>query len=159
MKVKGYEIEPYAYLRGADLRDANLCGANLRDANLRGSDLRWADLSGADLSGANLIDADLRGAYLSCADLRGADLSDVKLHTAMLPATDAVIICPWSVCHIQRDYIRIGCEYHTTEEWKRFTNNQISRMDKYALEWWKRNKKIVLYIAKNLEPYEKEESR
>jgi uncharacterized protein YjbI with pentapeptide repeats len=41
-------------LRGANLRDADLCGANLRDADLRGADLCGADLRGADLRGANL---------------------------------------------------------------------------------------------------------
>ena len=54
-----------AYLRGADLR-----GADLGDAYLRGADLRGAYLRGADLRGA-----DLRGAYLRGADLRG----DLKL--------------------------------------------------------------------------------
>jgi len=51
-----------AYLRDADLRDADLGGADLRDADLRGAYLRDADLR----------DADLRGAYLGGAYLRDA---------------------------------------------------------------------------------------
>jgi len=78
-----------AYLRGADLSDANLSGANLsdailRDANLSGADLSDANLSGADLSGANLRDAILSGANLRGADLSGADLSGANLRGADL---------------------------------------------------------------------------
>jgi len=68
MKVNGYEIGPYADLRGADLREAKLFGADLRMA-----DLKWADLRGVDLRGADLFRADLTRANLS-----GADLSGVK---------------------------------------------------------------------------------
>ena len=72
-----------AYLRGADLSDANLFDADLRGADLRGADLSYADLRGADLRGAdlsyaNLFDAGLRGADLRGADLRGADLRGIK---------------------------------------------------------------------------------
>ena len=34
MKVKGYEIEPHADLRGADLRSAVLCDANMDGAKI-----------------------------------------------------------------------------------------------------------------------------
>ena len=57
VNVNGYEIKPFAYLaganlRGADLEGANLEGANLRDANLRGACLVDANLEGVDLEGA-----------------------------------------------------------------------------------------------------------
>ena len=52
--------------------------AYLRGAYLRGADLRDADLRGAYLRGADLRDADLRGAYLRGADLSGADFSGAK---------------------------------------------------------------------------------
>src|SRR5512137_489315 len=51
-----------ADLRGADLRDADLCGADLRGADLRDADLCGADLCGADLRGADLCGANLCGA-------------------------------------------------------------------------------------------------
>ncbi len=74
MTVNGYEIEPGADLRGADLRDAVLRGANLQGAKLRDADLQCADLRGADLSEANLWGANLRGADLQGANLGGACL-------------------------------------------------------------------------------------
>ncbi|CAB4124779.1 Pentapeptide repeat [uncultured Caudovirales phage] len=84
MIVNGYEIKPYANLRGAnlsgaDLNDADLYGANLRDANLRDANLYGANLSGADLNDANLRDANLRDANLRGANLSGADLRGAKL--------------------------------------------------------------------------------
>ena len=54
MIISGYKIEPYAHLRGADLRGANLYGAHLRGANLGSAHLRGANLYGADLLGADL---------------------------------------------------------------------------------------------------------
>ena len=58
-----------AYLRNADLRNADLCGAYLRGADLCGANLRDADLCGANLRDADLRGADLcgvRGAYIAC---------------------------------------------------------------------------------------------
>jgi hypothetical protein len=99
--INGYEIKPWADLRGADLRYANLRYANLRDAdlrdaNLRGADLRGADLYGADLRGANLRGADLYGADLRDADLRYADLRGADLTGAKLPKNyyQSTQICP-----------------------------------------------------------------
>jgi len=71
-----------AYLRDANLSDANLSGAYLRDANLSGANLSDANLSGAYLRDANLSDANLSGAYLSDANLSGAYLSGAYLSGA-----------------------------------------------------------------------------
>ena len=72
MKVNGYEIKPYAYLKGADLRFADLRGADLRYANLEDADLEGANLEYANLWCADLKNADLVGANLKNADLDGA---------------------------------------------------------------------------------------
>jgi hypothetical protein len=90
MAIRGYEIKPYANLRGAYLRGADLIGANLRGANLRGADLYGANLYGAylygaNLYGANLYGANLRGACLIGADLYGANLRGAGLTNTKLP--------------------------------------------------------------------------
>ena len=87
-----------AYLRGADLRVADLCDAYLNNADLRVADLRVAylrnaylnnaDLCGADLRDAYLNNADLRDAYLNNADLRRADLRRADLRRADLRGAD-----------------------------------------------------------------------
>jgi len=160
-----------ADLHNANLRDADLCGADLHNADLHNADLRDADLCGADLCGANLCNADLCGANLCganlCnADLCGADLCDANLCDANLRGTNlcdadlcgadlcganliVLITAPWTA-YIQPETIRIGCQYHTTHQWKEFDDDTISQMSKGALEYWKKHKSIILAIAESL---------
>ena len=82
LKEHGYDC-----LRGADLRDADLCHTNLSGAELRYADLRYAALSDAnlryaDLRYASLCHTNLKGADLRDADLSGADLIGADLHRA-----------------------------------------------------------------------------
>ena len=49
MNINGYEIKPYADLKGADLRYVDLEGADLKGADLEGADLAGADLEGTIL--------------------------------------------------------------------------------------------------------------
>jgi hypothetical protein len=50
---------------------------------------------------------------------------------------------------IYKDIITIGCEPHTIEEWKAFTDKEIAKMDEEidAVAWWKLNKDIVIQLA------------
>ncbi|RKG35162.1 pentapeptide repeat-containing protein [Acinetobacter guerrae] len=123
---------------GADLRGANLRGADLRGANLRGADLRGADLRGADLRGANLWGADLRGADLRGANLWGADLWGAK------NAPLIITTLRWPVAINGVGYMRIGCQSHKVEQWKAFTDQEISRMDSDALQFWNQYKVMLL---------------
>ena len=136
-----------ADMRGANLTDANLTDADLTDANLRGANLTDADLSGADLSGADLRGADLRGADLSGADLRGANLTRVDLTGANL------IVITWTywTVYITTGHIRIGCRSYTLEEWKKFSEEEISEMHEGALNFWKENKELIIGLCERLE--------
>jgi hypothetical protein len=143
-----------ADLGGANLRGANLWGAVLSEANLRGADLRGADLKGADLSeanlrGANLWGADLKGAVLSEANLRGADLRGADLWGEKLTKNPLYINTglKWQVW-ITDKKIKIGCQIHTTIAWSKFSDEQISKMDSEALEFWKKWKEPILAMAK-----------
>ena len=117
-----------ANLRDANLRDADLWGANLRDANL------W----GANLRGANLRDANLWGANLRDADLRDANLWGAKNAPLIIPTLR------WLVCINGFGYMRIGCQNHKVEQWKAFTDQEISRMDSNALKFWNQYKVMLL---------------
>ncbi|MCW8041356.1 pentapeptide repeat-containing protein [Acinetobacter entericus] len=133
-----------ANLRGADLRGANLLGANLRGANLRGANLRGANLEGANLRGANLRGANLRGANLE--DAKNVPLVINSLH--------------WMVYISGTGMMRIGCQEHSIERWKGFSDELISRMDSYALEFWNQHKAMLLGICdtyKHAEEAEKQE--
>ena len=112
--------------------------ADLEDANLRGADLRGANLEDADLRGANLEDANLRGANLRGANLRGANLEDAKNAPLIIPTLR------WLVCINGFGYMRIGCQNHKVEQWKAFTDQEISRMDSDALSFWNQYKVMLL---------------
>ncbi len=108
-------------------------GANLRDADLWGADL-W----GANLRDANLGGADLWGANLRDANLWGANLRDAKNAPLIIPTLR------WLVCINGFGYMRIGCQNHKVEQWKAFTDQEISRMDSDALQFWNQYKAMLL---------------
>ena len=99
---------------------------------IEGGNLQYANLQGANLRGANLQGANLRG-----ADLRGADLP-----------TDVIRIdgMRWDVT-ILHGYMRIGCQHHHVDDWGKFTDVEISKMDDDALEFWQANKQKLITIA------------
>ena len=131
---------------GADLRCADLRFADFRFANLEGADLRFADLRFANLEGAKLEGADLRYADLRFAKLEGAKLEGANLECAK---NAPLIISGLSyTCYIDgMGNMRIGCQIHTVEEWKKFTDEQIKDMDSEALEFWNKHKSMLLSIC------------
>ena len=90
------------------------------------------DLSGSDLSGSDLSNCNLRGSNLSDCDLRGSNLRVLQ--------TDI-----WTV-YVQKDTIRIGCQYHSISDWGQFTDGQIANMHRRALIWWKIWKDVIFAI-------------
>ena len=120
-----------AIAAGADLSGADLSRANLSVARLSGANLSGANLSGARLSGADLSRANLSGADLSRANLSGARLSGEILTKAPVFISNLY----WDVL-ITGQFMRIGCQRHTHEEWSRFSDDEIRSMEKRALEFW-----------------------
>ena len=110
-------------------------------------DFRGACLCGADLFGANLFGADLRGADLRGADLGGANLCGAK----EFPYTDGFLPSPWGNAHIRHDYIRIGCQKHSSQKWVEFSDDEIASMHPDALKWWTRNKPVIVAMLGTLE--------
>jgi hypothetical protein len=133
-----------ADLTGAVLVNADLTGANLTGANLTGANLTGADLKGADLKGANLTGADLTGADLVNADLTGANLTGADLWVTIGNTVEikSLQLERWPVTYTA-DRLQIGCENHAITEWFEFSDNRISEMDQYALEWWCKYKSVL----------------
>ena len=121
------------YLAGAYLDGANLAGANLDGANLARANLVRANLDGANLDGANLDGANLAGAIYGIATLTKGILQILGLR--------------WSVM-IFDAHIKIGCEFHSTQEWIDFDDEKIAKMDSHAAEFWKKNRELILLAAK-----------
>lgn len=101
------------------------------------ANLSYSNLSGADLSDANLRYANLRDADFSGANLRYADLTIIQTNI-------------WTI-YIQKKHIRIGCEYHTVNEWLGFDHETISKMSSEALPWWKKWKPVIELTLKAME--------
>ena len=119
------------YLRNANLSYANLRDTNLRDTDFRGADFRGADFRGADFRGADLNDADLRNTCIRNAIGNKKEIRSLQLST-------------WNIVfNMDLKVMAIGCEEHTFGEWKNFTDKEISKMDYYALEWWKKWKEFI----------------
>jgi len=152
-----------ANLFDTDLRDIDLSDSNLRDAdlfrsNLSGSNLSGSNMSGSDLSSntnlsdTNLSDTNLRGCDLSNTNLRGCDLSNTDLIGCDLRGTignmkeiRSMQIDVYTIT-FTKTFLQIGCQGHDTKKWKNFTNEEISKMDAGALQWWSKWKDIIFTI-------------
>ena len=75
-------------------------------------------------------------------DLRGSNLSGSDLSNCNLRVLQTDI---WTV-YVQKDTIRIGCQYHSISDWGQFTDGQIANMHGRALIWWKIWKDIIFAI-------------
>ena len=150
---------------GADLSYSDFIGCDLRGVNLRGADLircdfTGADLEGSDLSNADLTDVDFTDVDLAYCDLRYTDLTKANLTGVFLLNTtgDGVYIKNieledniYNICYT-KDCLSIGCQQHSIDKWKSFTDDEIKGMDdeRDALGYWNRNKKPIFdYIEKN----------
>ena len=94
------------------------------------------------IEGDSLQEADLREANLREANLRGADLRGADLPTDVI-RVDGM---RWDVT-ILYGYMRIGCQHHHVDDWDKFTDDKISKMDDDALEFWQSNKQKLITIA------------
>jgi hypothetical protein len=46
--------------------------------------------------------------------------------------------------YIQKKYTRIGCEYHSNEDWIKWSPEDVKDMDTHASDWWEKHKAIVV---------------
>jgi uncharacterized protein YjbI with pentapeptide repeats len=111
----------------------DLRGANLRGANLEGADLRFVALRGADLEGANLEGANLQGALLAGCLGNGIQITTLTLS-------------PWPVVYYKNE-LTIGCQSHTKDRWRTFSDSEIDKMDPYALTFWTKYKTLILDLG------------
>ena len=99
-------------------------------------------IEGDSLQDADLRWADLRGANLRDANLRWADLRDANLPTDVIRIEGML----WDVT-ILHGHMSIGCQHHHVDDWDKFTDDEISKMDSKALEFWQANKGKLITIA------------
>ena len=123
-----FEHEAEYNTMSATLVAAVKARAHLTNANLGGANLARAHLTNANLGGANLGGANLGGANLDGANLGGEVLNKAPI---------SLINLQWSIL-ITGQYMRIGCQRHTHEEWRDFTDVEIGNMAIGALAFWRK---------------------
>ncbi|MDI7650296.1 pentapeptide repeat-containing protein [Cronobacter sakazakii] len=110
----------------------------------------WVTSFGENGSKANLYGANLYGANLRGANLSGANLSD-----ANLPDLTYVIIGEkYFISITNGEYVRVGCQNHTAEEWRKYSKHEIAEMDgRKALKFYPRLLDIIdFYLGKGERP-------
>ena len=108
-------------------------GLAVKTAVKAGADLRGADLSGADLSGANLSGANLSVAYLN-------GVSGLNDWIKCIQVED------WPISYTS-EVMQIGCQSHTFDAWKNFSDAQIRAMDgRRAMTFWAKWKETIFKI-------------
>ena len=141
-KITGKLLLEIDTLIGANLKGSNLIGADLRGVDMRYSRLEWADLRGANLEGSNL-----KGVNLECANLEYANLMGVNLEGAnLMGANVATYQSGKWVAYITTTHIVIGCKSFTIDEWLKFSDNDINKMDINALDYWKESREVIFSI-------------
>ena len=102
-----------------------------------------ADLSGANLTGADLADADLSGAYLARADLTGANLNGIS---GLNDWIKCIQVEDWPISYTS-DVMQIGCQCHTFDAWRNFSDAEIRAMDgRKAVAFWGKWKSVIFQI-------------
>jgi hypothetical protein len=95
-----------------DQNKSNFIKANLSRAILPGVDFSKVNFSGATLDGVNFNRADLTGTNITCYQLYSTSCIDTILDYTLLKIQGSRHL----FCAYDR-MIRIGCEYHSVDEW------------------------------------------
>ena len=111
-------------------------------ANLTGADLTGANLTHANLFSANLSDANLTDANLNCANLFSANLTRAAGNRRQVKSLQFE---KYSVTYTA-SVLQIGCKNYKIDDWWGFDDLVISKMDRGALDWWRRWKPILRQI-------------
>ena len=76
------------------------------------------------------------------ANLDGANLTRANGNSREVKSVQTTI---WVVTYTA-EVMQIGCQRHEIAKWWAFTDDEISRMERRALEWWKTWKPILQQI-------------
>ena len=123
--------------RGSNLNGASFVGATLVKVDFSGANLRSAFLNSTTLSEVTFIRANLEGIYLERAHFKSVELMDTIIKDSYHPFDKfkSVFGLRYTVIFFD-DTVIVGCESHTYKEWLAFSNKEIMKMDKHALEFY-----------------------
>lgn len=135
---------------GADMSNTNLFWASINKSSMVGTNLILAYTRGAlfrnsDLSYADLSFANFQGAFLKLTKLDGANFKGTNVWQSRLPdgglqncvnAPKIVKLHDFTIYVNGIGDMRIGCQCHSIKAWKKFTNEELSKMSPNAI-WFK----------------------
>lgn len=103
------------------------------------------DRGNVGMSYRSQAEADKRAADMDaagCRGCRGVLRWDGKPATCMLSFNGL----HWAVA-VSKEQMQIGCQCHTIERWRGFTDAQIAAMDSQALAFWSAHRDLLLSIC------------
>jgi hypothetical protein len=132
----------YTTLTRTDLSWSKFNGSFIGCVDFAGAKLYGSDFMNCTIYHTDFIGADLRYSDFTDSDITWSDFTGAKLNNCK---GDGKIIRNFDNSLRYRitnykDIMAIGCQQHTIEQWFNFTDNQIEKMDKNALEWWNTHK-------------------
>lgn len=125
-----------------NLLNSSFKQAELISVNFQRCDLTHAAFDQARCGLVNFQGAKLGGATLNQTELKDCNFTKTNLRYCQLRVYTAG---PWTA-YIRPDFTSIGCQHHSNEDWKRFTNYQIDDMSSQALKYWEENKKLIFMM-------------
>ena len=130
------DFDKYGVLiwRGGEFRGGEFLGGYFLGGEFLGGEFRGGEFRGGEFRGGEFLGGEFRG-----GEFLGEKISKAPLFIFN--------IGKWSAL-ITQTKMSIGCKNYLHEEWAHFDDQEISDMDSAALEFWKKNKLILLELCK-----------
>ena len=123
--------------RGGDFCDGNFLGGDFRGGNFCGGDFYGGDFCGGNFRSGNFRSGNFRGGNFLSGNFLGTKISRKPI---------TIYGLPWVVI-IAQNKMAIGCQAHSLDTWKKFSDIDISKMSSDALEFWKINKTFLISVC------------
>ena len=116
----------------ANFEGVCLEGANFKEAYLKEANFEKAYLKGANFKGAFLKDANFKGAHLEGVYFEGAFLTGVNFDDVLININTIY----YNIQINGKQWIKVGCQEHSLEQWLNFKEQEIKEMSDDALEFY-----------------------
>ena len=114
---------------GSNFRNSNFSGSDFSDSDFRNSSFRYSDFSGSNSRNSNFKNSNWENSRHQYKIGNMREWKSMQLDTYMIVFNKRIMA--------------IGCQQYTIDEWKQFTDEKISEMDKKSLEWWNKWKDFI----------------
>jgi hypothetical protein len=136
--------------RGGEFRGGEFLGGEFRGGYFRGGYFRGGYFLGGEFRGGYFLGGyflggEFRGGYFLGGEFRGGEFRGEQISKAPIFIFN---IGKWSAS-VTRTKMAIGCQVHSHEKWVKFTDDEIRKMSCGEIEFWAKNKELLLLICAN----------